>query len=193
LLEKIEEIKKLTKEKAESQYQKIVGAVKNLRDEQEHRQMDLNHGADVSATNILKERRNAKDLKRKSTFQVGDKVRIKTIRFGKSYAKGLPEFTQRKVVKIKGKKAGVVYEAGKEIYDAYLAHLEKLGGDDEADQGDVVATVCYNGKWYKRTQTFYSIMATLEVGSALKRSEESEESSWPRDFFEALVRDDWRE
>jgi hypothetical protein len=36
-------------------------------------------------------------------------------------------------------------------------------------------------------------MATLEIGSALKRSEESEESSWPRDFFEALVRDDWRE
>jgi hypothetical protein len=36
-------------------------------------------------------------------------------------------------------------------------------------------------------------MATLEVGSVLKRSEESEEASWPRDFFEALVRNDWRE
>ena len=36
-------------------------------------------------------------------------------------------------------------------------------------------------------------MATLEVGSALKRSEENEESSWPKDFFEALVRNDWRD
>ena len=124
---------------------------------------------------------------------MGDKVKIKTIRFGKRYAKGLPEFTHGKVVKIKGKKAGVVYEGDEEIYDTYLAHLENLGRDEEADQGDVVATVCYKGKWYKRTQTFYSIMATLEIGSALKRSEESEESSWPRDVFEALVRDDWKE
>ena len=37
------------------------------------------------------------------------------------------------------------------------------------------------------------MMAVLEVGCALKRSEESEESSWPKDFFEALVRQDWSE
>ncbi len=36
-------------------------------------------------------------------------------------------------------------------------------------------------------------MATLEVGSALKRSEENEEANWPKDFFEALVRSDWRD
>ena len=55
------------------------------------------------------------------------------------------------------------------------------------------ATVCYEGKWYKKTQTFYTIMATLEVGSALKRSEENEEANWPKDFFEALIRSDWRD
>ena len=147
----------------------------------------------MNAQNILKERRNLKELKRKCTFQVGDKVRIKTIRFGKKYAKGRPEFTQGKVVKVKGKKAGVVYEGGEEIYDTYLTHLENLGKDLEDEPGDVVATVCYKGKWYKKSQTFYTIMAALEVGSALKRSEESEESNWPKDFFEALVRKDWRE
>ncbi len=36
-------------------------------------------------------------------------------------------------------------------------------------------------------------MAALEVGSALKRSEENEETNWPKDFFEALIRKDWRE
>ncbi len=36
-------------------------------------------------------------------------------------------------------------------------------------------------------------MAALEVGNALKRSEENEETNWPKDFFEALVRKDWRE
>jgi hypothetical protein len=140
LLKKIQEIKKLTKEKAESKYQKAVKAVKTICDKQKHRSY-LDHGADVSAKNILKERRNEKDLKRKSTFQVGDKVRIKTIRFGKRYAKDLPEFTQGKVVKIKGKKAGVVYDGGEEIYDTYLAHHEKIGRDYEAEQGDVLATV----------------------------------------------------
>jgi hypothetical protein len=55
--------------------------------------------------------------------------------------------------------------------------LLKAEDDDEAEDGDVVATICYNGKWYKTSQTFYTIIATLEVGSALKRSEENEESS----------------
>jgi hypothetical protein len=63
--------------------------------------------------------------------------------------------------------------------------------EDDADDGNVVATICYKEKWYKKSQTFYTIMAALEVGSALKRCEEEEESSWPKDFFEALVRKDW--
>jgi hypothetical protein len=35
-------------------------------------------------------------------------------------------------------------------------------------------------------------MASLEIGEALKRSEEMDERSWPQDFFEAMVRNDWR-
>ena len=195
LREKIDEIKRINREKAESQYDKFKNGIINLRSEKEEQKWSTGkgYGADLNAQNILKERRNLNELKRKCTFQVGDKVRIKTIRFGKKYAKGRPEFTQGKVVKVKGKKAGVVYEGGEEIYDTYLAHLENLGKDLVDEPGDVVATVCYKGKWYKKSQTFYTIMAALEVGSALKRSEESEETNWPKDFFEALVRKDWRE
>ena len=58
---------------------------------------------------------------------------------------------------------------------------------------NVVATVFYKGRWYKKSQTCFTIMATLAVGSALKRSEGHEETSWPKDFFEALARDDWRD
>ncbi len=123
----------------------------------------------MNAQNILKKRKNLNEAKRKATFQVGDQVRIKTMRFGKKYAKGLPEYTQGKVIKIKGKKAGVVYEGGEEVFDTYLNHLEKVGKDSDEEEGDVVATVCYQGKWYKKSQTFYSIMATLEVGTALKK------------------------
>ena len=67
------------------------------------------------------------------------------------------------MVKVKGKKAGVVYEGGEEIYDTYLAHLENLGKNLVDEPGDVVATVCYKGKWYKKSQTFYTIMAHLRV------------------------------
>jgi hypothetical protein len=95
---------------------------------------------------------------------------------------------------IKGKKVGVKYEGEEEIYDTNLQRLEKLDTNEEPeDKDNVVATVFYKGKWYKKSQTLFTIMATLEVGSALKRSEEHEETSWPKDFFEALVRDDWRE
>ena len=94
---------------------------------------------------------------------------------------------------IKGKIAGVAYEGEGEVFDTVKSHLEKIQEASDENDGDVCATVNYKGKWYKKAQTFYTIMATLEVGNALKRSEENEESNWPKDFFEALVRSDWRE
>ena len=49
-------------------------------------------------------------LKRKAELQVGDCVKIKTARFGKAYAKGLPVYTHGRVISLKGSKAGVRYE-----------------------------------------------------------------------------------
>jgi hypothetical protein len=54
-------------------------------------------------------------------------------------------------VAIKGKKAGVVYDGGEEIYDTYLSRLEKFVEDEESKDGNFVATISYNGKWYKRS------------------------------------------
>jgi hypothetical protein len=168
LLAKIQEVKQQAEDNAESQYLKIVEAIKNVRDEKLKLgfQTGEEYGADISAKNILKERRDSKMAKRKATIQIGNKVKIKTIQFGKAYAVGRPEYTEGKVVSIKGKKAGVVYEGGKEIYDTYLSRLEKITDDEEPKDDNVVATISYNGKWYKKSQTFYTIMATLEVGSA---------------------------
>jgi hypothetical protein len=193
LMEKIREIKNGNKVKAETQYQQIVEALKHIREEKQEGDAPKEYGADISTTNILKERRNLKELKRKAEIQIGDQVKIKTIRFGKQYAKGRPEYTRGKVVSMKGKKAMVLYEGGDETYATEKTHLTIDDENNRAVSDNVVATVCYNGKWYKKSQTFYSVMATLEVGSALKRSEESEEASWPKDFFEALVRNDWRD
>lgn len=192
LTEKIREIKKGNQMEAESQYHQIVETLKNSRAGKQEGAApeEYVYGADISTTNILKERRNLKDRKRKAEIQSGDQVKIKTIRFGKQYAKGRPEYTRGKVVSVKGKKTIVLYEGGDETYATEKTHLVKYVENNRAISDNVVATVCYKGKWYKRSQTFYTIMATLEVGSALKRSEENDEANWPKDFYEALVRKD---
>ena len=112
---------------------------------------DEEFGADVSAKNILKHRRDLKNLKRKAEIHAGDGVRIKTIHFGKKYARGRPDYTEGKVVSIKGKKAGVRYQGGDEIYETYLSRLEKLDRREELDQDNVVATVSYQGRWYRKS------------------------------------------
>jgi hypothetical protein len=122
------------------------------------------YGADYETVEEIKERRSKRDLKRKVEINEGDEVKVKTARFGKQYAKGRPEFTRGKVITIKGKKAKVRYKGGKELYDTYLSHLMKVVDEEDAEEGDVVATICYKGKWYKKSQTFYTIMAALEVG-----------------------------
>ena len=154
LMEKIREIKKGNQMKAESQYQQIVEALKNIRQEKQEVAAPKEYGADISTTNILKERRNLKELKRKAEIQIGDQVKIKTIRFGKQYAKGRPEYTRGKVVSMKGKKAMVLYEGGDETYATEKAHLVIDDENNRAISDNVVATVCYNGKWYKNHRLF---------------------------------------
>ncbi len=94
---------------------------------------DEGFGADINAKNILKSRRDRKNLKRKAEIHIDDSVRIKTIHFGKKYAKGRPEYTEGKVMTIKGKKVGVKYEGEEEIYDTNLQRLEKLDTNEEPE------------------------------------------------------------
>ena len=194
LLEKIKQIRARAEKDGETQYQKIVSALKKSRQKIIDSATGIGEfGADFKDQKQLKERRSLREKKRKAEIQIGDSVKIKTARFGKQYAKGRPEYTKGKVVAMKGKKAVVVYEGSEETYDTYKTQLEKEDADEDKGKDNDVAMICHKGKWYRKSQTFYTIMASLEVGMALKRSEESEESSWPKDFFEAMVRNDWRE
>jgi hypothetical protein len=64
------------------------------------------------------------------------------------------------------------------VSDTNKDHLEKCEeNEDFQRQDNVVATVIYKGKRYKKSQTFYTIMASLEVGCALKKTEEEKETS----------------
>jgi hypothetical protein len=144
-------LKKINRSKSQtnavtSTHQKISEALKSLvkkKQEQSRLSEKNSFGADVNARNVLKERRNLKELKRKAEIHIDDNVRIKTIRFGGKYAKGLPEFTHEKVVSIKRNKAGVIYDGGPKIYDNNLKHLEKVDGEQDSKHEDMVATVLY--------------------------------------------------
>jgi hypothetical protein len=200
LRETIKKIKEQAKEQGESLYLKIISALNERQHSndigtnlsEEDNKTNAEFGPDYTAKKILNERRSLRNNKRKAEIQIGNAVKIKTIRFGKQYAKGRPEFTKGTVVRIKGKKLGVRYEGDDEIYDSDMNHLQKIEDPETQAQDEVCAMTCYKGKWYKKSQTFYTIMAALEVGSALKKSEEEEEASWPKDFFEAIIRNDWR-
>jgi hypothetical protein len=194
LREAIRKIKNQAKTNGESQYLKIVEALKKVRHEKDlsFKQKE-EFGADFNAKKNLNERRSLRNKKRKAEIQIGSKVKMRTIRFGKQYSKGRPEFTIGKVMTLKGNKVGVIYEGEEEIYDTNKAHLTTIEEEAVSSSEDVVAMVSYKGNWYQKSQTFYTIMASLETGSALKKSEEDEEASWPKDFFEAMVRSDWRE
>ncbi len=70
--------------------------LEKIRQHKENEQMKtVEYGADISARNILQERRTTKDQKRKRELAVGDRVRIKTWRFGARYAVGLPRVYRR--------------------------------------------------------------------------------------------------
>jgi hypothetical protein len=136
VLEKIKEIKEKAKADEESQYKDITAALQMVRSEKKkgstkNFNIDLSNnvecGADFNFRKKLYERRSSRDKKRKAEIQIGDEVRIKTLLFGKQYAKGRPEYMKGKVITTKNKKAGVRYEEGKEIYDTNVGYyLEKI-------------------------------------------------------------------
>jgi hypothetical protein len=123
--------------------------------------------------------------KRKSKIKVNDTVKIKTSKFGIGYSRGRPEFTFGKVLKIHGKIYDVLWEddivmktnVRHLIYQSNLVKKEKK--DEEPRLFD---------KLNKET-----ILPILSVGEALFQPADDSKGSWPKDFYEVLLREDWRD
>jgi hypothetical protein len=127
-------------------------------------------------------------------FKVLDRVKIKTSRFGKSFAKGLPAYTFGTIMKVKGKVCDVQWDDSDEV-DLMKSHTDFLElANDKKEGNALMALYLLTEAWYDdRLNTIRMILPVLEVGAALAPVAGHETTSLPRDFFEALVREDWRD
>jgi hypothetical protein len=132
--------------------------------------------------------------KSRKRFKVLDRVKIKTTRFGKTFAKGRPTYTHGTIMKMKGKVCDVQWDDSEGI-DLMKSHTDFLKRDrDGKEDGALMAMFLQNEPWFSdRMNSIKTILPVLEVGAALTPVASHETTSLPRDFFEALVREDWRD
>ncbi len=123
-----------------------------------------------------------------------DRVKVKTTRFGKTFAKGRPTYTHRTIMKMKGKVSDVQWDDSEGV-DLMKSHTDFLKADrDSKKDGALMAMFLQNEPWLSdRMNSIGTILHVLEVGAALTPVASHETTNLPRDFFEALVREDWRD
>jgi hypothetical protein len=128
-----------------------------------------------------KESAKTKQVKRK--IDIGDRVKIKTRKFGIAYAKGLPTFTYGSVRGKKGDLFDVLWDEGDEM-TAHKRHLSLQESEDEHEGDD---------PRLDSKVSMETLLPILSVGASLSQPSSSGKDSWPKDFYEALLRDDWRD
>jgi hypothetical protein len=80
-------------------------------------------------------------------FSVLDRVKIKTTRFGKSFAKGKPTYTFGTIMKIKGKVCDVQWDDSEGV-DLMKSHTDFLEPDGDSKKGDaLMALYLLNEPW----------------------------------------------
>jgi hypothetical protein len=126
LLEKINELKRKAKDNGESQYQKIVEAVKNTIAEN----LKLNfpneekYGADINTKKILQKRSNLKEAKRKAEFQIGKRSKLKQSILESNIQSDVPNTQKEKWSHLKGRKRELCMKEAKK-YMRHTCHVSK--------------------------------------------------------------------
>jgi hypothetical protein len=136
---------------------------------------------------------NGKKLKMK--FTIFDRVRTKTTRFGRAYAKGKAEYTYGTIMKIRGKVCEIQWDGEEEghLMKSHTDFLEGYGGNAKASCAMMALYRMPDPSFDDTLNEIRTILPVLEVGSALAPSANDEIGNVPKDFFEALVREDWRD
>ena len=132
--------------------------------------------------------KNRVEKKTKKQISVNDRVKIKTSKFGIGYARGRPEFTFGRVLKLNGKLYDVLWEGDDEdsVMTAHVRHLIFQPNLQKVEESE-------NEPRLYDKMTKETILPILSVGEALSQSSGDGAESWPKDFYEALLREDWRD
>jgi hypothetical protein len=125
-------------------------------------------------------------------LEEGDRVKIRTFRFGSAYAKGRPRFTYGNVVSLDGGKIIDVRwdndEGEPEVMKTKLSDLKRVSPVLRI-VSQILSETTECGWPIRKVEAMFPI---LEVGSQLTDSDVNTNGNWPRDFIEALIRPDWR-
>ena len=97
-------------------------------------------------------------------------------------------------MKSKGKVCDVQWDDSEGV-ELMKSHTDFLEPAMDKVKGDaVLALYLVNEPWFNdRGSSIRMILPILEVGSALTPAEGNDATTVPKDFFEALVREDWRD
>ncbi len=131
----------------------------------------------------------------RNKYKILDRVKIKTTRFGKAYAKGRTKWTHGTITKIRGKVCEVQWEGEEEghLMKSHTDFLEPSKRDVMESSAMMALYRISDPPFDDSLKSIRTILPVLEVGSALSPIAPDESSNVPRDFFEALVREDWRD
>ena len=225
LLEEIQKVNLNNKNNGDSRTEAIVKALKKVEEEISNEGPRKNFltktsvpektkpGIDKKNIILSKRRRNDVTIPGKNKksrfsdlhFVKGDRVKIRTFRFGRKYSVGKPKWTYGTVLRVKGFEkniCSVIWDGSSkdEAMDSHRKHLVGVDDDEKVlfllsdkekfwcEDREKVETPCGN-----LTSKILSLLPILEVGSSLSSDNDEFGGSVPKDFYEALVRPDWRQ
>ena len=125
-----------------------------------------------------------------SGMQPLDRVKMLTSRFGRKYAKDKAKYTEGIVRKRIGQMVDVLWDGTTDglTMRSHKSQLIKIGTALPVfcDLSTPMTQMVWTFK------TLHTILPVLEVGSCLSDPDPNAGGNWPKDFYEALVRPDWR-
>jgi hypothetical protein len=158
-------------------------------------------------------KRKASRLKEKSeaaNIMIGDNVRILSRKFGAAYAKERGKFTQGEVKGIRGKIYEVLWKGDTETTKSHVTNLRRMimEADSMTPENVLILNETINKiekdieiedtqrmleGWFNTATSLACILPILEVNAQLRGIANDDPGNWPKDFLQAMMREDWRE
>jgi hypothetical protein len=158
-------------------------------------------------------KRNVSRLKNKgedADIMIGDKVKILSRKFGAAYAMGREKFTHGEVKDIKGNVCEVLWKGDSKTTKSHVTNLRRM--IKEADSATPANVMMLNDKiesiekdiamedirrqiegWFKTSTSLACVLPILEVHAQIHAAAHDEPGNWPKDFLQAMMKEDWRE